>query len=376
MAAFSSWRFGEYCRTRNFSGTCRVRCRCKSGVESTGIKCLAVVSWRGFRAVDLRPGFRVSCGGDILHRIDGGADMLLQPRVQTFRSLAAEYTLPEILLLTRAISLPVYVAALSAVAIWVSKVSTGSGVPWAWKAFAVLMFAATMIINNPIRTPRFLVGTILFSFWNILPWGKWKNAVAVAALVGGFVIVFPFADLFRSSLEASLGHRLEQSTVVRELTQNGDFDAFEIVSNSVLVMDGEDLLLGRQLSGALLFWVPRSSWATKPRPTGEWLAERMGYEYTNLSAPLWTEFYVDGGILLVVLGFAGYGYVGRRLELWNERNMKSDRVEMITLLVAVAAGYQVFLLRGSLMPAVAYLVPMVVLVFALGLRVRWSKHSR
>jgi hypothetical protein len=138
-----------------------------------------------------------------------------------------------------------------------------------------------------------------------------------------------------------------------------------MVANTMIVTREIGYQFGQQLGGALAFWVPRFIWPGKPLTTGELIAEQAGYSFTNLSAPLWAEFYVDGGWLLVAVGFTIYGTLVRTLDRWNRQYQSSSdlRARVVLVLVPIYAGYQFFLLRGSLMPAIAYLTPMV--LFAL-----------
>jgi hypothetical protein len=227
--------------------------------------------------------------------------------------------------------------------------------------------AATLVLNNPISTPRLKVGTILLSLFFVLPWRRWSGAATIALVVFGVLIVFPLADIFRTSLDTRVGEQLASRSVVRELTESGNFDAYQMIVNTASVVEKTDLQLGRQIAGALMFWVPRSVWADKPVPTGQWVAEQKGYGYTNLSAPLWAEFYADGGWFLLCFGFLGYGYLVRTLDRWYAESNLAAQPRIITVLVPMYAGYQFFLLRGSLMPAIAYFAPMLLCALLCGL---------
>ena len=55
----------------------------------------------------------------------------------------------------------------------------------------------------------------------------------------------------------------------------------------------------------------------------------------------------------MIIGFAGYGLLMGGLESLYRRATGG----LIALLIPLLAGYQFFLLRGDLMPAIAYLAP-------------------
>jgi hypothetical protein len=265
------------------------------------------------------------------------------------------------LLLSNLATTPVYVLLVAMLAVWVAKYRRRQKAGLAWAAMTMALLAATLLLNNPVSTPRLKVGTILLSLFFLLPWRRWSNAATVAGLVAGLILVFPFMDLFRNSLDASLSARVADTSMINEVTQKGDFDAFLMIANSAAVTEEAGYQLGRQIGGALLFWAPRAAWPGKPIATGEWVAENVGYSFTNLSAPLWAEFYVDGSWILVLLGFFGYGRLVRILDQWYETSGKSAEVKVVSVLVPIYAGYQIFLLRGSLMPAIAYFAPILLL---------------
>ena len=183
-----------------------------------------------------------------------------------------------------------------------------------------------------------------------------EEALALDGIVSD---VLPSA-MFRVSLDTNVAEQWSPASAARELAQKMDFDSYQQIANTVALVDREGLQFGRQIAGAVLFWVPRSLWSDKPLSTGEYVGEQTGHAFTNLSAPLWMEFYIDGGLLLVFLGFLGYGLVVRTLDEWNQWSKGHGGARVVSLLVPVYAGYQFFLLRGSLMPAIAYLTPIVI----------------
>ena len=304
----------------------------------------------------------------------GGLGMLLSTRLDRYQILSSEFDLPQMQLLSNLATTPVYVLLVAMLTVWVAKYRRKQKAGLAWVAMTMALLAATLLLNNPVSTARLRVGTILLSLFFLLPWRRWSNAATVAGLVAGLILVFPFMDLFRNSLDASLSARVADTSMINEVTQKGDFDAFVMIANTAAVTEDTGYQLGRQIGGALLFWVPRAAWPGKPIATGEWVAENVGYSFTNLSAPLWAEFYVDGSWILVFLGFVGYGRLVRILDQWYETSGESAEVKVVSVLVPIYAGYQIFLLRGSLMPAIAYFAP--ILLFAVLSSVSLRKQRR
>jgi hypothetical protein len=133
------------------------------------------------------------------------------------------------------------------------------------------------------------------------------------------------------------------------------------VMNGLLYVNDHGHTDGRQLSGVVLFFVPRAVWTGKPQDTGDTVHDALGYpDRLNQSSPLWVELFVDGGYPLVAVGFVGYGYVLTSLE----RRRLAESVSLLTAtscLVPLIASYQLFILRGSLLGATPRFVTLVLL---------------
>jgi hypothetical protein len=220
----------------------------------------------------------------------------------------------------------------------------------------VLLFLLTfnLAVNNPVSLNRFYLGTILFAFAAIgSGWSKRRSlAVWVAGLVAVLLILFPYADVFREE------QGLVFEPVARQLTTNGDFDAFQQLTNTVVVVSESGITFGHQLLGALLFWVPRAFWHDKPVGSGQMVAEHLGYTFTNLSSPLWAEAYINAGLVGVVAILLLYGLV---TSLLQQSYITSSGAQGLFIggLVPVLAGFQFFFLRGDLQNGIAYVTPLV-----------------
>ncbi len=128
---------------------------------------------------------------------------------------------------------------------------------------------------------------------------------------------------------------------------------------------------GQQTLSAALFFVPRATWPTKAEDTGVMIAEFRGYKVTNLSAPVWTELYIDGGWLFLVVGMGLLGFILRRAD--------DAAVARFRLFAApgVLAGtlpfYLIIMLRGSLLQSMAGFTVLIVCAAVVGRRVPASR---
>lgn len=228
--------------------------------------------------------------------------------------------------------------------------------PVALGVFGVL----TLVINNPVSSPRYWFGTIVLSLVFVaLPWrSRLVLSTIGLTLLLTLLFVFPYTDVFRSGVNLSHYEGMEWTP----LTDKGDYDAFQQLMNAVLYVDENGHTWGRQAVGALLFWVPRAFWPDKPNHSGELVGQDAGYNYTNLSMPLWGEAYLDAGLLGLVLIFFSYGLLLRKCEEVYVRSA-SELGPLGMVLIPLLAAYQLFLLRGTLMSATAYLAPIVAILW-------------
>lgn len=221
----------------------------------------------------------------------------------------------------------------------------------------VLIFsglAVLVVLVNPIGSARFIIGTVwlavaiaagLFSTIRRYRWG-----VLLATI--GLILVFPILDSFRYVVG-----EVESVNGFQSLAE-ADYDAYGQLLNTLEYTTVVGFSWGTQLLGVLLFWVPRSFWPSKPVDTGILLADFKGYSFSNLSAPVPAELYVNFGFVGVILFSFAIGYAFRRLDQSAEVSYRSTGSP--TLLSAVLAIYMVFLFRGSLLQATSNLAVVLV----------------
>ncbi|GAB2484463.1 hypothetical protein GCM10027030_18390 [Luteococcus sediminum] len=208
-----------------------------------------------------------------------------------------------------------------------------------------------LLINSPLSSARYTFGTVAFAL--VVFAGMTANKVRTRLLLGGtifgFLFLFPLANAFRTA-----GAVHERSSFFGEYPANPDYDAFWMIGNSWLYWDGGHATPLRQITGSLFFWLPRSVWPDKPLDTSIELANFRGYGFTNLSAPLWGEAIVNGGLIGMVIVFLATGWFLRRLDGHFEATFR--RSGWWLLVMGVFPVYLNILLRGSLLQATGSLM--------------------
>lgn len=214
------------------------------------------------------------------------------------------------------------------------------------------------ISNFPTAQARGRIGGIVIAFiviWFIYRRPRLANWFPTI-MAAGTLIVFPL--LGQTRREVALDNLTWNS--VRRAYFQGSFDAYQMLGAIVDYANVNGVSWGRQFLGALFFWVPRSIWPDKPIGTGARVATDLGLPFTNLSAPLWGEAYLNFGVVGVLIAFFILGWVLRMIS-----TAFLNRGGMMMIFGSFFVGFQLFLLRGDLMSSFTFLVPFLIFAFIL-----------
>ncbi len=233
----------------------------------------------------------------------------------------------------------------------------------------VILAAIAFVLNSPIAAPRFWVATMLIALIFAIPLVQKRamatRTVVVAALVGS-IVLFPYAAFFRYSSGFKQPPGITQTLITKP-----DYDSFEMITAGVQYTMDTGHLDGKQLLSDLFFFVPRALWPTKAQDTGAVIASHNNLAYTNLSAPLWIEMYIDFGYLGVVIMFFLYGRLMRRAD---DRFVRGDS-PLAQFMIPLLAGYSCILLRGALLQSMARLAVMLAIMWMISARSKSSPNS-
>jgi hypothetical protein len=207
-----------------------------------------------------------------------------------------------------------------------------------------------LVTTNPVGNARYLSGSVLMALLVIrnknfrAPFVRRVSSLVILLAV---LLVFPIASVSRFA-DSTPQTRIRLD---RELFQHGDYDAFQQTQNGVVYVDGHGASMGRQLAGVALFFVPRQLWPGKPEPTGTVVGRDAGYSFLNLSSPAWIEGYVDFLWVGAALVGLGLGALAGRLE----RALLDGGTSVWGAIAPLYIGYQITILRGSLLGVVPYI---------------------
>ncbi|MFE5790835.1 oligosaccharide repeat unit polymerase [Rhodococcus erythropolis] len=214
---------------------------------------------------------------------------------------------------------------------------------------AIVLGAVLLLTFNPISSARYLFGTAALAVAALFGLFATRVRFRVVALlaVAALVLVFPLADAFRYSTSA----QFKTSSPLESLT-SPDYDAFAQVNNTVNFVNTHGVTDGKQALGVVLFWIPRTIWPGKATDTGILLAESRNYTVKNLSAPLWSELFVNGGWIALIAGMVALGLIAGIQDRRIEMSLRQSRAP--TILACILPFYLIILLRGSLLQAMSY----------------------
>lgn len=227
---------------------------------------------------------------------------------------------------------------------------------------AVMTGLAALSLNFPSVSSRFYVFAIYLGLLAVLrppTSDRWRSAYLIFLLV--LVSFVPHELLAVGTL---------QSFSLASYFYSGNFDTYENFLHGIEFVRDNGIVWGKQLLGPLFFWVPRAFWSDKPVGTGAFVAstyltQRFQVWYSNLSAPLIEEGYINFSMLgIVVFGliagmltaFADLKY-REHLQSWPRATAPQVLPKGFTtyrVLYPVAVGLFLFVLRGDLLSSTAY----------------------
>lgn len=215
----------------------------------------------------------------------------------------------------------------------------------------LLLFIITLFLNSPFALSRYWVGVIYIGLAlcslpeNALAGRKFDLFVMI-----GLVILFPLFYLFKNNTFLEV---LQMRNIINltDTYTSVDFDAYSMLGRIIQFTDTNGFQLGKQLRSVIFFFVPRSIWNIKGTPTGSLVAGAQGSSYTNVSAPLMGEGYIDFGIIGVIVFALVVAYIFKRLDTVYWEEVKLQGLTYVQIIEPFMMGFVLFVMRGALQPS-------------------------
>src|ERR1700723_3349757 len=220
----------------------------------------------------------------------------------------------------------------------------------------LLLLLLVLITENPYTEKRNALGPLYIALLLVaFPrfFASWARRMLL--LVGGMVLIFPVITIFTHNRQSLSNVSLTQvSDMLVDHYFSINYDSWANIYTAVEIAGAHGVQWGHQLLGSLLFFVPSSIWTGKPLATGIFLANYLTKNYsmwfTNLSAPLIAEGYLDFGFVGVML-YAGVAAFA--VTLLNKVARRSSKWVSFPLAV-YGSVFLMIVLRGSLMIAMGF----------------------
>lgn len=227
-----------------------------------------------------------------------------------------------------------------------------------------LLIAVTflVVLSNPFSNSRYvafssflglLLGFVRLDSSKLRAW-------FAAVFTSGLLILYPLASWFK-------GGRTSVATGIDAFT-GIDFDGFQLTVNTLYFVQQRGFAFGEHILAAVGYFIPRSFWTTKAIPASFDIAAERGYHFQNLSLPLWSEFYLDLGLLGMFVAMFAYGWFSKRLD----RRYSSQCGSLSAHLAVLFAVAQLGLLRGPLGGSVVFFGT----VLLLGIVTFWKTENQ
>lgn len=177
-----------------------------------------------------------------------------------------------------------------------------------------------------------------------------KNVFVVLLLIG-ILVLFPFMESFR---------RFNGQITTEFISLNYlDTMSYDASQEFMAAIKMHAITYGKQLLGALLFFVPRRFWPTKPIGSGAFIAQSQ-FAFSNISMPFWGEGYVNFGWFGILLFTLLLSFFAARMDYVFWETKKNNIINVSSGYYYIILGAVLFIMRGDLMSSFAYLAGVLV----------------
>jgi oligosaccharide repeat unit polymerase len=226
----------------------------------------------------------------------------------------------------------------------------------------VMLFAA-----SPSGVSRFLVAALYMPLVLVaLMMRRNKNQVTLSQnfylfpslLLLGLFFIFPFLEIFRK-----FSFEKFSSFSYFEYQNGGSFDAFQMFLRAI---DVGSINYGYGFLGAILFFIPRSLWPSKPLTSGIEISQLSNLRLENVSMPIIGEFYLNFWYFGIILGAPLIALLFKKIDSYYLR-YKCSRLSLGHMIYFQLAGLVIYNMRGGILSSFAYTVGIMMTWLLIGL---------
>jgi len=220
----------------------------------------------------------------------------------------------------------------------------------------IILITCLLITKNHLTERRNAIGPIYLSILVILlPWIIEKGRTYFYVMASMMLIGFPISSLL-THRNSSGAEEINPTNIFAAITNHFTelhYDAWANLITTIEITKQTGLHLGNQLIGSVFFFIPRTIWESKPRPTGEvigdYLSSNHSMWFNNLSSPLIGEGFIDFGVIGVIFYAILAAYFCIKI-----KKLADSGGNLHKTLYIYSSFFIFFILRGALLPAVVY----------------------
>ena len=220
----------------------------------------------------------------------------------------------------------------------------------------IISLACLIISYFPTTISRYMTAAIYLGILMVVLPAIRKRNLFFVVFVFGLFIMFPFLNLFRYGVED-----ISIPSFLNNLSENfissyteGHYDAYISLVSALRYVTENSCVWGRQLIGAVLFFVPRTIWPNKPIGSGAMLMDYFSPgSFSNVSCTFIAEWLLNFGMVGILLAPIVFGYFFSKFDYnyhYYEKISNKGGITPYVFLVPLVF----FLLRGDMMSGFAY----------------------
>ena len=234
--------------------------------------------------------------------------------------------------------------------------------------YAVIASSCLILVCFPTGISRYNAAAIYFGLMLLIFSERFKGNTFTYLFIAAFMILFPAFDVFRRTSFTDVNFFEVIINTFKDMAESyatGHYDAYSMFIQTLRYVKENGIEWGYQFVGNILFFVPRTLWEDKPIGTGATIMEGLGANFTNVSAPLPAEMYMNFGLVGLVLGGILVGmflsYLDKRF--WSEDSLRREKkYGRLDIFYPFGLIFFFFIMRGDLLSSLSYTIAYITMV--------------
>lgn len=226
-----------------------------------------------------------------------------------------------------------------------------------WWILLIALILINLLVNNPLASSRYWAGTVILGFFAMLFRRRDRGKGFLAAiLLIGILFAFPLSNEVRYETVETISLSDFRLSKLKTAYTSPHFDAYEMGAHTIQYVAKEGITWGKQLSGPLLFWIPRALWRGKPVGSGRVVARYFSYPQINLSCPLPFEGYINFGVIGLIVFAYLIGVLFSSLDEYHWKVSTAASSDIISAYYPFFLGFSFFAMRGDLISSFSCII--------------------